>query len=245
MKVVHSRWHCSCTLEACSHIHIQDAPISSQPDDTPKLRAEKHAPSLVLARPPRILDILPIATPPGIKLLAILIPHLPPTLPAPILPALRKPLVQIRPDDPLVQLGAADVQQTVQRVLMGVVLDEAEAAGGLVEAVEAHDEPLDLAAFGEELVDLLFRRVEGQVADVERRCVRELAFEVRALGAVGGVVCAAVVPFVAGPWVSLALFVFACGVGGGFVESLDCVLHAEGSHCDVVRGCGQGERVMD
>lgn len=39
---------------------------------------------------------------------------------------------------------------------MGVVFDEAEAAGGLVESVEAHDEALDLAALGEELVDLLF-----------------------------------------------------------------------------------------
>lgn len=39
---------------------------------------------------------------------------------------------------------------------MGVVFDEAEAARGLVESVEAHDEALDLAALGEELVDLLF-----------------------------------------------------------------------------------------
>jgi hypothetical protein len=36
-----------------------------------------------------------------------------------------------------------------------------------VEAVQAHDQPLDAAAFAEELVDLLFRRVEGEVADVE------------------------------------------------------------------------------
>lgn len=44
---------------------------------------------------------------------------------------------------------------------MGVVLNEAEAAGGLVEAVEAHDDALDFAALGEELVDLLFCGVEG------------------------------------------------------------------------------------
>ena len=47
---------------------------------------------------------------------------------------------------------------------MGVVLDEAEAAGRLVEAVEAHDEALDLAALAEELVDLLFGCVEGSKA---------------------------------------------------------------------------------
>lgn len=56
---------------------------------------------------------------------------------------------------------------------MGVVLDEAEAAGGLGEAVEAHDEALDLADLGEELVDLLFGGVEGEVADVEGRGVGE------------------------------------------------------------------------
>lgn len=54
---------------------------------------------------------------------------------------------------------------------MGVILDEAESAGRLVEPVEAHDEPLDFAALGEELVDLLLGRVEGEVADVQRRGV--------------------------------------------------------------------------
>ena len=54
---------------------------------------------------------------------------------------------------------------------MRVVLDEAEAAGRLVEAVQPHDQPLDAAALAEELVDLLLRRVEGQVADVEGRGV--------------------------------------------------------------------------
>lgn len=49
---------------------------------------------------------------------------------------------------------------------MGVVLDEAEAAGGLVEAVEAHDDALDFAALGEELVDLLFCGVEGAAKEV-------------------------------------------------------------------------------
>lgn len=44
---------------------------------------------------------------------------------------------------------------------MGVVLDEAETAWSLVESVQAHDQTLDLAAFAEELVDLLFGGVEG------------------------------------------------------------------------------------
>lgn len=56
---------------------------------------------------------------------------------------------------------------------MCVVLDEAEAAGRLGEAVEAHYQALDLAGFGEELVDLLLCGVEGEVADVEGRGVGE------------------------------------------------------------------------
>lgn len=56
---------------------------------------------------------------------------------------------------------------------MGVVLDEAEAAGRLGEAVEAHDQALDLAHLREELVDLLLRGVERQVAHVEGRGVGE------------------------------------------------------------------------
>ena len=60
---------------------------------------------------------------------------------------------------------------------MRVVLYETEAAGRLLEAVQTHDYALYLAAFAEELVDLLFGRVEGQVADVEGRGVEEFVFE--------------------------------------------------------------------
>ena len=62
---------------------------------------------------------------------------------------------------------------------MGVVLDEAKPARRLVEAVQAHDEALELAALGEEGVDLLFGGVEGQVTDVEGRGVAQLLLEVR------------------------------------------------------------------
>ena len=46
---------------------------------------------------------------------------------------------------------------------MGVVFHKAEAARSLVESIQAHDQPLDLAAFREELVDLFFGRVEGSM----------------------------------------------------------------------------------
>ena len=76
---------------------------------------------------------------------------------------------------------------------MRVVLDEAEAAGGFVEAVQAHDQALDAAAFAEELVDLLLRCVEGEVADVEGCGVLELVHGVGGGGAVGGVAALALV----------------------------------------------------
>ena len=69
---------------------------------------------------------------------------------------------------------------------MRVVLDKAEAAGRLVEAVEAHDQALDAAALAEELVDLLFGRVEGEVADVEGCGVLELVDGFGGGGAVAG-----------------------------------------------------------
>lgn len=75
---------------------------------------------------------------------------------------------------------------------MCVVLDEAEATGRLLEAVEAHDEALDLAALAEELVDLLLGGVEGEVADVEGCGVLELVFGFGRFGAVELVVAGAI-----------------------------------------------------
>jgi hypothetical protein len=119
---------------------------------------------------------LSVATPTRIILIPVLIPHLPTALTTAILPALREALVQIRPNDALIELRSANVLHAVERVLVCVVLDEAEAAGRLLEAVKPHDEALDLAAFAEQLVYLLLGRVEGEVADVERGCVFELVF---------------------------------------------------------------------
>ena len=47
------------------------------------------------------------------------------------------------------------------------ILYEAEAAGCPGEFVEAHDDPLDIPALGEQFVDLLLCREEGQVPDIE------------------------------------------------------------------------------
>src|SRR6266480_4624624 len=91
-----------------------------------------------------------------IVLLSILVANLSSRLATPILSALDEAFIQVRSDQAFVQFGAADVFHAIQRILMGVVLDKAEAAGCLLEAVEAHDKALDLANFGKKLMDLLF-----------------------------------------------------------------------------------------
>ena len=119
---------------------------------------------------------LTVAAPSRIILVPVLVSNLSTTLAPTILPALGEALIQIRANNALVQLGAANVLHAVERILVGVVLDEAEAARRLLEAVEAHDEALNLAALAEELVYLLLGGVEGEIADVESGCVLELIF---------------------------------------------------------------------
>jgi hypothetical protein len=65
-----------------------------------------------------------------------------------------------------------------------VILDETEAAGCFLEAIESHDEALDFPAFGEEFVDLFLRGVEGEVADVQGCGIFELVFGFGGGGAV-------------------------------------------------------------
>ena len=64
----------------------------------------------------------------------------------PILPALLKSRIQICADYPLVQLGAPNIFQTIQGILVGIVFHEAKATRGLIEPVEAHDKPFYLTA---------------------------------------------------------------------------------------------------
>ena len=109
------------------------------------------------------LDSPTEAAPALVVVLTVLVAHLAARFSAAVLPPLLEARVQVGTNDALVELGTADVLHAVEGVLVRVVLDEAEAAGRLGEAVEAHDEALDLAALGEELVDLLLSGVEGAV----------------------------------------------------------------------------------
>lgn len=157
--------------------------------------------ALILQRPAQ-------TTPALVKVLSVLIPDLP-TGPAPaVLPALLEARVQVGADDSLVELGAADVLHAVEGVLVGKVFDKAETAGCLVEAIQPHDQPFDLAALAEQLVDLLLGREEREVADVERRGVRQGVFG--GLLGLGGrlvvaVLAAAMIAVVAATLVELAM----------------------------------------
>lgn len=115
---------------------------------------------LRLAEALRLLDGAAESAAALVEVVAVLVADLAARLAAAVLAALLEARVQVGADDALVQLGATDVLEAVQRVLVRVVLDEAEAARRLVKAVQAHDQPLDLSALGEEVVDLLFCCVE-------------------------------------------------------------------------------------
>ncbi len=58
-------------------------------------------------------------------------------------------------------------------ILPEIVLDETKTARGPLELVQPHHDALDIAALAEQLVQLFLRRVEAQVADVERGAVTE------------------------------------------------------------------------
>jgi hypothetical protein len=92
------------------------------------------------------LDGSAVASSARVKLLTVLVSDLTTALSTTVLSTLVEALVEICTDDALVELCAANVLQAVESVLVGVVLDKAEAAGGLLETVQTHDQALDLAA---------------------------------------------------------------------------------------------------
>lgn len=67
----------------------------------------------------------------------------------------------------IVQFGAVHVSHRIASALSGRVLDKAKAARRLPDPIQTDHHPVDLAALGEELVDLLLGRVERQVANVQ------------------------------------------------------------------------------
>ena len=77
------------------------------------------------------------------------------------MPPFSEALVKICPNNALIQFCAANVLHAVQRILVCVIFDEAEAAGSLLIAIKAHDKALDLAALGEKFVDLFLSGIEG------------------------------------------------------------------------------------
>jgi hypothetical protein len=79
-----------------------------------------------------------IASSTRVEFIAVLVSDLPTRLSTPILATLGKAFVQIRSNDALVEFRTTNVLHAVECVLVGVVLDEAESAGGFLEAVQAH-----------------------------------------------------------------------------------------------------------
>lgn len=50
---------------------------------------------------------------------------------------------------------------------MGIIFDKAEAARSLLETIKAHYDTFDLAALGEQFMNLFLGCIEGEVAHIE------------------------------------------------------------------------------
>lgn len=102
-----------------------------------------------------------------LTVVSVLVTHLTARSTTTELSALLEAGVPVGTDLSVVQFGAVHVAHRIAGALSGRVLDEAEAARCLLDAVQTDDHSLDLTALGEELVDLLLGRVERQVANVQ------------------------------------------------------------------------------
>jgi hypothetical protein len=85
------------------------------------------------------------------------------------LAALLEARVPVDADLPAVHNLNVKAVDSLLSLLARGVLDKAEAAGGLLALVEAHDQVHDLATQPEELQQLRLVCIEGQVAHVKRR----------------------------------------------------------------------------
>jgi len=108
-----------------------------------------------------------VAAAAGVVVRAVFVSNLSSTLATAVLAALHEACVPVRPHDAVIQPRAVHVAHALLRVLSGVILDEAEAAGGLVVLVEAHHDALHIPRLGEQFVDLLLGGVEGEVAHIQ------------------------------------------------------------------------------
>ncbi len=108
------------------------------------------------------------ATPARVEILPVLVANLSPMSTSTILSAFDESRIPIGPNDPVVQTSPVHVSHRLFCVCARVVFDEAEAARGLLEPVQSHDDPFHVARAREQLVNLLLAAVVGQVADVQR-----------------------------------------------------------------------------
>lgn len=111
-------------------------------------------------------DMTPSSTT-GVELLTIFVTDLTTTPSTTELTTLSISMVEIRTDDTFVQLGTVDIFHAIECIRVMIVLDKAKSTGGLLVTVQTHDDTLDLATFGKELIDLLLCREEGEISNVE------------------------------------------------------------------------------
>lgn len=110
------------------------------------IRFLSTAPVFFLFLSPFQVNRSTIATPARIKFIPVFISDLTSGFASTVLPAFDEARVQIGANDTFIEFGSANVFHAVQRFLVGVIFDKAEAARCLLESIQAHDETFDLTA---------------------------------------------------------------------------------------------------
>lgn len=98
---------------------------------------------------------------------SVFVSHLSARLPPTVLSSLNESRVPVHPYDAVVQPGAIYVSHRILGVFTQIVFDEAEAARRFLELVQTHHDASDVAAPGEQLVDLLLGGVKRKIAHVQ------------------------------------------------------------------------------
>jgi len=120
--------------------------------------------------------LLSKATTALIKVGAVLVTHLTASLATTELAPVLKTSVPVSSYDTIIQTSSIDVTHGVAGVISIVEFYEAKAAWCLVMRIKAHDDALDIATLSEKFENLLFRREERHVANIESYRLHEKLF---------------------------------------------------------------------
>lgn len=118
-------------------------------------------PLLVGVRGDLLRNQFAVAASSRIIIRSVFVSHLAAWFAPAVLSTLDESGIPVHANDSVVQPGAVDVAHRIFGIISQIVFDETEAARRLLEFVQAHYDATNVAAPGEQLMDLFFGSVEG------------------------------------------------------------------------------------